>query len=125
MPLRTIRFRLAAKTPLHIDAPGGVETSVAILLAQGPQGLQTSLPALVIRPFVFGLDPRPEPKTSAEVAASYWIPLASLAGAQTTSLVAHRGKSIAVPSFKIAGLPEGLVVWGLTYRILNGLLPLL
>ena len=43
-------------------------------------------------------------------------------GRTTISL---KGQRLEVPCFKIPGLPDGLVVWGLTYRILSGLLPLL
>jgi 8-oxo-dGTP pyrophosphatase MutT (NUDIX family) len=84
-----------------------------------------TLPALMIRPYVFGLDPRPVAGTSDEVAASYWIPLESLHSARGKSTVSIREKSVEVPCFRVPGLPEGLVVWGLTFRILNGLLPLL
>ncbi len=84
-----------------------------------------SLPALMIRPFVFGLDARPETKTSDEVAASYWIALESLHAARGLTKVLIRERFVEVPCFHIPDLPDGLVIWGLTYRILNGLLPLL
>ena len=80
---------------------------------------------LMIRPFVFGLPERPPTQTSAEVAASYWVPLDSLHAARGCATVSLREKSLKVPCFLVPGLPEGLVVWGLTYRILNGLLPLI
>ncbi|MBI2387733.1 MAG: CoA pyrophosphatase [Elusimicrobia bacterium] len=84
-----------------------------------------ALPPLMIRPFVFGVSPRPEAGTSAEVAASFWVPLESLHAARSLTKVSIREKSVEVPCFKLPDLPEGLVVWGLTYRIVNGLLPLL
>lgn len=83
------------------------------------------LPPLIIRPFVFGVDPRPAAGTSDEVVSSYWIPLESLHAARGLAKVTIREKSVEVPCFKLRDLPEGLVVWGLTYRILNGLLPLI
>lgn len=83
-----------------------------------------SVPPLMIRPFVFGVEPRPEPGTSEEVAGSYWIPLASLHAARASTRVSIREKAVEVPCFKVPGLPDNLVVWGLTYRILNLLLPL-
>ncbi len=84
-----------------------------------------SLPALMIRPFVFGVEPRPEAGTSEEVASSHWIPLESLHAARGATKVTIRERPVEVPCFHVPGLPDGLVVWGLTYRILNGLLPLL
>jgi 8-oxo-dGTP pyrophosphatase MutT (NUDIX family) len=80
---------------------------------------------LIIRPFVFGVEPRPEAKTSAEVAASYWVPLDSLLAVRGTSVVRIRGSETPMPCFAVPGLPDELVVWGLTYRILDRLLPLL
>ena len=79
----------------------------------------------MIRPFVFGLDERPETKTSDEVAESYWIALESLHAARGAAKVLIREKFVEVPCFHVPQLPKGLVVWGLTYRILNGLLPLI
>jgi 8-oxo-dGTP pyrophosphatase MutT (NUDIX family) len=175
--------------PLQPAAPGFVETSVAVMLAPGSQGLEVllirravragdpwsghiglpggrrepgdaglletairetreeigvSLPAasllgalddlkpdvpsrppLMIRPFVFGLAERPGASTSAEVDASYWIAVESLHAARTSTKVSIREQAVEVPCFKVSSLPEGLVVWGLTYRILGGLLPLI
>ncbi len=82
-----------------------------------------TLPPVLIRPFVFGLERRPAAQTSAEVAATYWIALDALACAQDTAEVLIQGKPVSVPCFKIESLPEGRVVWGLTYRILCALLP--
>mgnify|MGYP001563270687 FL=1 len=82
-----------------------------------------TLPPVLIRPFVFGLKERPSAETSAEVAACFWVPLEALGSAQATASVMIQGKSVSVPCFEIADLPQGCVVWGLTYRILLGLLP--
>lgn len=82
-------------------------------------------PPLVIRPYVFGLEAKPEWRPSAEVVESFWVPLDSLAPCDGTAVVSIQGQRIQVPCFRVAGLPPGLVVWGLTYRILRGLLPLL
>lgn len=84
-----------------------------------------SLPSLMIRPFVFGVEPRPEAGTSEEVASSHWIPLDSLHAARGSTKVTIREQLVEVPCFLVPGLPDGLVVWGLTYRILVGLLTLL
>jgi 8-oxo-dGTP pyrophosphatase MutT (NUDIX family) len=84
-----------------------------------------SAPPLMIRPYVFGVSPRPLAGTSEEVVCSYWVPLDSLHGARGSAKVAVREQILEVPCFRVPDLPEGLVVWGLTYRILNGLLPLI
>lgn len=83
-----------------------------------------TLPRLIIRPFVFGLGERVDAGVSAEVAESFWVPLNSLAPCDGRTLIAIKGQKMEVPCFKVPGLPGGLVVWGLTYRILRGLLPL-
>jgi 8-oxo-dGTP pyrophosphatase MutT (NUDIX family) len=105
----------------------GVDLAPAALLGalDDLQPATPSLPALMIRPFLFGVSPRPEAGTSEEVAASFWVPLGSLHAARGLTKVSIRERSVEVPCFKLPDLPEGLVVWGLTYRILNGLLPLL
>lgn len=84
-----------------------------------------SLPQILIRPYVFELDEIPATSVSEEVAESYWVPLSSLSPCEGRTTVVIRGKNVEVPCFKISGPPDGLVVWGLTYRILSGLLPLL
>lgn len=105
----------------------GVDLPLSALLGalDDVQPSTPTLPALLIRPFIFALEDRPEAGVSEEVAGSYWIPLESLHAARSATTVTIRDKAVPVPCFKIPGLPEGLVVWGLTYRILNGLLPLL
>lgn len=183
-----LRPRLASAKPVA-PAPGVLETSVAVLLASGPGGLEVlfirraeragdpwsghiglpggrrergdadlldtairetreeigvelgpgallgalddlapsipSAPPLMIRPYVFGVSPRPLAGTSEEVVCSYWVPLESLHGARGSAKVSIREKLLEVPCFRVPDLPEGLVIWGLTYRILNGLLPLI
>lgn len=84
----------------------------------------TSIPQVVIRPFVFGLDRRPDARPSAEVAQCCWIPIEELASSADTAEVKILGNPVRVPCFRAKGLPDGLVVWGLTFRILTGLLPL-
>lgn len=188
-PFQPLHSRLAKKTPAAAPSAGTIETSVALMLAPGPRGLEAlfirravragdpwsghiglpggrreaadadllqtairetreeigvdlppsallgalddlapSLPGsapLMIRPFVFGLPSRPEAGVSEEVAGSYWVELDSLHAARATAKVAVRERFFDVPCFRVPQLPEGLVVWGLTYRILTGLLPLL
>lgn len=92
----------------------GVDLPLASLL--GPlDDLHPStprLPPLVISPFVFGLDRRPETRLSEEVSAVLWVPLRDLI---------ERKAAGEPDSYR----PGGLVIWGLTYRIMRGFLPLL
>lgn len=86
---------------------------------------------LSVRPFVFGLEGRAAAEARAaaralhEVASVHWTPLSALYGAETTAEVDFRGGRRAVSCFAGGFLPEGRVVWGLTYRILSALKPLL
>ncbi len=79
-----------------------------------------TLPPLVIRPFVFGLPRRPRTRLSDEVAGVRWFALADLPAAAAVAAVTVRGRRTRVPCFK----PGGAVIWGLTYRILEGFLAL-
>lgn len=179
-----IKARLAERTPLAVDAPGAMETAVALILAPGERGLSAlfirravraddpwsghialpggrrepgdadrlatavretreevglaipggallgrlddlapsvpRLPPLVIRPHVFGLDSRPEAGLSEEVAEVMWISLADLPACEGKASVPIRGIAVEVPCFDRGGV----VIWGLTYRILRGFLPL-
>jgi 8-oxo-dGTP pyrophosphatase MutT (NUDIX family) len=69
--------------------------------------------------FVAALDERPELELSAELEAVYWVPLASLV--PVTARVAELPGSD-VPAYALE-LPGGeqLVVWGITYAILERL----
>ncbi len=84
-----------------------------------------SLPPVIIRPFVFSVASRPAARVSDEVAAVYSADLAALLEAESTTRVPIKGLSAEVPCFTSPCLPEGKVIWGLTYRILSGLRPLL
>ena len=101
-------------------APGALLGSLDDLEPSSPV-----LPPLLIRPFVFGLAARPEAGTSGEVVSSHWVPLGSLHAARGEAEVSIRERRVKVPCFHVPSLPDGLVVWGLTYRIVNGLLPLI
>lgn len=77
---------------------------------------------LIISPFVFALDSPREPVPNPhEVQAAYWIPLRSLLDQDP-----HRGAPVALG---VHGYPEfvheGNSIWGLTYRILTGMLDIL
>ena len=80
-----------------------------------------SLPPVVISPYVFGLERRPETRLSEEVAGVLWIPLADLLRRESTAQVPVMGRQLDVPCYRV----EETVIWGLTYRIIRSLLPLL
>jgi 8-oxo-dGTP pyrophosphatase MutT (NUDIX family) len=78
------------------------------------------LPPLVISPFVFGLDSRPDTRLSDEVSGIFWVSLRELAACAGKAEIVLRGERTVVDCYK----PGGTVIWGLTYRILRGFLPL-
>jgi 8-oxo-dGTP pyrophosphatase MutT (NUDIX family) len=75
---------------------------------------------VVVRPFVAAVSSGVEIVASPEVAAAFWVPLASLretAAWITADVVAH-GRNLRVPAFSHGEY----VVWGLTERILRSFL---
>ena len=79
------------------------------------------LPAIVVRPFVFGLPARPAVVCDRrEVAYHLWAPATLLAESRGSSLVQVGEQHREMPSFE----HEGDVVWGITHRILDPLLDL-
>jgi len=73
--------------------------------------------SMSITPFVFELREAAELRLSGEVAEVRWVPLARLLGPpETTRETETPGGSW--PCFRT----NGLVIWGLTYRMLSGLL---
>ena len=80
----------------------------------------TTLPPIVVRPFVFGLDGRPEITPSHEVAYHRWTSLGELGSSRGESRVQHRGARCVVPAYLLG---ED-VVWGMTHRILDPFLRL-
>lgn len=78
------------------------------------------LPSIVVTPYVAVVDP-PEPLTlNHEVAEAFWVPWPVLADPASSreSEVQARGATWRAPSFVI----HDYVVWGMTERILRGLL---
>jgi len=80
------------------------------------------LPAVVVRPFVFLMPDPPQPVLSSEVAASFWVPLSVLLDRSVWRATAVQAGGIEMSRF--AFHHEGYVVWGMTERILSGLLGL-
>jgi 8-oxo-dGTP pyrophosphatase MutT (NUDIX family) len=79
-----------------------------------------ALPPIAVRPYVFVLDRRPELSLNSEVAAARWVPLDLLLLADNyhTIRLEIRGESREFPAYRV----DDSVVWGLTERILSGLL---
>jgi len=73
------------------------------------------LPPIMVRPFVFGLEHRPEVRPSREVALHLWTSLNGLPGTAGETAVSVRGFQGDVPAYLIG--PH--VVWGMTHRILS------
>jgi 8-oxo-dGTP pyrophosphatase MutT (NUDIX family) len=78
------------------------------------------LPPVAVRPFVFSLAERPALTPNAEVAAAAWVPLDHLLHPEThhTARIEVRGAPRDTPAYRF----EDTVVWGMTERILTGLL---
>ncbi len=74
-------------------------------------------PTLGVLPFVFFCEEPPEIKLSEELVSYIWVSIRQLRRSKGVALV-HKGT---VSAFKI----DGGVVWGLTYRMLENLLPIL
>jgi 8-oxo-dGTP pyrophosphatase MutT (NUDIX family) len=74
---------------------------------------------LVIAPFVFRLRRRLEGDRSREVVSLHWLPLARLLAPETrsTTRYQHEGAVLELPCLRI----DGLVIWGLTYRMFDNL----
>lgn len=78
---------------------------------------------LVIAPRAFRLRDRLGGAPSAEVVSLHWLPLVRLLAPETRStLEYHReGTTLELPCLRI----DGLVIWGLTYRMFEGLVSIL
>jgi 8-oxo-dGTP pyrophosphatase MutT (NUDIX family) len=81
------------------------------------------LPAVVVRPFVFLVSEVVEPVLSSEVAGAFWVPLPVLLDRSVWRDARVRAGDVEISRF--AFHHEGYVVWGMTERILSGLLALL
>jgi 8-oxo-dGTP pyrophosphatase MutT (NUDIX family) len=79
-----------------------------------------ALPPIAVRPYVFVLRSRPRLTLNPEVAAARWAPLDLLLHPDTyhTIRLEIRGESREFPAYRL----QDAVVWGMTERILSGLL---
>jgi 8-oxo-dGTP pyrophosphatase MutT (NUDIX family) len=78
---------------------------------------------LVIAPRVFRLDGSFDGAPSPEVASLHWLPLERLLAPEASSTFpyVHEGAALELPCLRI----DGLVIWGLTYRMFRSLVGLL
>lgn len=78
------------------------------------------LPPIAVRPFVFSLPDRPPLTPNPEVADVRWVPLDHLLDPETyhSARLDVRGAPREVPAYRL----EETIVWGMTERILTGLL---
>jgi len=74
---------------------------------------------LTIAPFAFRLDSPAELRLSDEVTSTHWVGLASLLRPEAHSLLHYEqaGSSLEFPCLRV----NGLVIWGLTYRMFASL----
>jgi 8-oxo-dGTP pyrophosphatase MutT (NUDIX family) len=74
---------------------------------------------LAIAPFVFRLRERRDGSPSHEVVSLHWLPLERLRAPATRSSMhyEHDGTVLELPCLRL----EGLVIWGLTYRMFDNL----
>lgn len=78
------------------------------------------LPRLIVRPFVFLLETRPEVVVNEEVDLHLWVRFAELPAMAAFETVTVQGVELGVTAYRICGH----VVWGLTERILNSFIGL-
>ncbi len=101
------------KEEVNLDLGGRAE-----VLGHLPPRSPRNVPEMLVVPFVAyttaPLDPRPGP----EMVETFWVPLAALPPSRATTDVETRFGPLRVPAF----LWKGLVIWGLTFRILEELL---
>lgn len=75
--------------------------------------------SLAITPFVYRLRAPATLTISPEVTSLHWLPLHALLdpGAQSTTRYAHEQATLEFPALAV----DGVVIWGLTYRMFTGL----
>jgi len=84
---------------------------------------RTHLPPIMVRPFVFALERKPQLVLSEEAAEAIWVPVETLLGpdAYHAQMVGIGSARRAYPAYRLG--PR--VVWGMTERIVTPLLALL
>ena len=74
-----------------------------------------SFPDLKVYSFVFWVDGRPETTRGGEVSEIHWIPITRLSRDRCRRFIRARGVERIVECFRAGDI----VIWGMTYRILN------
>ncbi|NNM04801.1 MAG: hypothetical protein HKO65_06820, partial [Gemmatimonadetes bacterium] len=83
------------------------------------------LPPITIFPFVFGVPAGTNADSSSrEVDEALWVPLAALRDPRSASTVEIQYKDTSSRTFPCIRIQDR-VIWGLTYRILNGFFEIL
>lgn len=100
---------------MNLDARAGAEV-LGHLAPRSPG----NVPTMLVVPFVALATSRLDARPGPEMEAAYWAPLAELPPAWGRTTVHTRVGELTVPAFRW----HGLVIWGLTYRILEELLVL-
>jgi 8-oxo-dGTP pyrophosphatase MutT (NUDIX family) len=100
--------------------PNLVTTAIRETAEEVGLALAIELPPIAVRPYVFALDRRPGLTLNPEVAAAQWVPLDLLLHPDIYRSVQLeiRGESREFPAYRL----EDSIVWGLTERVLSGLL---
>ena len=82
-----------------------------------------TLPAVVVRPFVFALASRPTLVPGVEAARVFWLPLDRLSqrGVRRDFTLPVRGVERTFPAYVV----DEIVIWGMTERILTPFLKLI
>jgi 8-oxo-dGTP pyrophosphatase MutT (NUDIX family) len=96
-----------------LDLPGRAE-----VLGHMPPRAPGNRPEMLVVPFVALATGPVEPQAGPEMASVFWVVLEDLGPTQGKSLVPTILGELNVPSY----LPEGRLIWGFTYRILEELL---
>jgi 8-oxo-dGTP pyrophosphatase MutT (NUDIX family) len=124
--LATAKRETLEELGIDLDRPEGRDDSPVSRLLGGLAPTQAMARgkrlSLYIQPFVFEVTDAPIPTLNREAEATFWLPLAEAA----SGALDHRHKyqderrSLLLPAWRF----DERVIWGLTYRMLDGLLRL-
>lgn len=103
----------------------GIDLTRAELVARLPDVpafIRSKRGRLVVTPFVFAVREEVTPTLNYEVAGTLWVPLASFARGEGkgTYALTWEDKPYELPCYRLE--PDQLVLWGMTYRMLESML---